>query len=69
MPTPAAASSPREPAAEQAPPPLEPSKAEEAKALVGVPEEAKTLRCQECGSMNYPTEWYCERCGAELTVV
>ena len=27
----------------------------------------KTLRCAECGSMNYPTEWYCERCGAELT--
>jgi TolA-binding protein len=27
---------------------------------------AKTLKCAECGSMNYPTEWYCERCGAEL---
>ncbi len=27
---------------------------------------AKTLKCSECGSMNYPTEWYCERCGAEL---
>ena len=26
----------------------------------------KTLKCSECGSMNYPTEWYCERCGAEL---
>jgi hypothetical protein len=26
----------------------------------------KTLRCGECGSLNYPTEWYCERCGAEL---
>ena len=26
----------------------------------------KTLKCAECGSMNYPTEWYCERCGAEL---
>jgi len=30
-------------------------------------EHVKTLRCAECGSMNYPTEWYCERCGAELT--
>jgi hypothetical protein len=29
-------------------------------------EAAKTLRCAECGAMNYPTEWYCERCGAEL---
>ena len=30
-------------------------------------EDVKTLRCAECGAMNYPTEWYCERCGAELT--
>ena len=29
-------------------------------------EGAKTLKCAECGTMNYPTEWYCERCGAEL---
>ena len=29
-------------------------------------ESAKTLKCAECGAMNYPTEWYCERCGAEL---
>lgn len=29
-------------------------------------EQARTLKCAECGSMNFPTEWYCERCGAEL---
>ena len=29
-------------------------------------EAAKTLKCGECGAMNYATEWYCERCGAEL---
>jgi hypothetical protein len=29
----------------------------------------KTLRCQECGAMNYPTEWYCERCGGELAAL
>lgn len=29
-------------------------------------EQVKTLKCQECGTMNYPTEWYCERCGGEL---
>ncbi len=29
-------------------------------------EQAKTLKCSECGALNYPTEWYCERCGAEL---
>ena len=29
-------------------------------------EAAKSLKCGECGAANYPTEWYCERCGAEL---
>ena len=29
-------------------------------------EAVKTLKCQECGTMNFPTEWYCERCGGEL---
>ncbi len=32
-------------------------------------EQVKTLKCQECGTMNYPTEWYCERCGAELAAL
>jgi hypothetical protein len=30
---------------------------------------AKTLKCSECGSLNRPTEWYCERCGAELAAL
>jgi hypothetical protein len=34
-----------------------------------VSEQVKTLKCTECGSMNYPTEWYCERCGAELAAL
>lgn len=29
-------------------------------------EAVKSLKCGECGTMNYPTEWYCERCGGEL---
>lgn len=29
----------------------------------------KTLKCSECGSFNYPTEWYCERCGGELAAL
>ena len=29
-------------------------------------EQTKTLRCGDCSAMNFPTEWYCERCGAEL---
>jgi hypothetical protein len=31
------------------------------------PSDLKTLKCRECGSMNDPSEWYCERCGAELS--
>jgi hypothetical protein len=30
---------------------------------------ARTLKCAECGSLNRPTEWYCERCGAELAAL
>jgi len=29
-------------------------------------DQQKILRCTECGTMNFPTEWYCERCGGEL---
>ena len=29
-------------------------------------EGARTLKCADCGAMNFPTEWYCEKCGAEL---
>lgn len=29
----------------------------------------KTLKCTDCGAMNRPTEWYCERCGAELAAL
>lgn len=32
-------------------------------------EAIKTLKCQECGTLNYPTEWYCERCGGELAAL
>ena len=35
----------------------------------GTTETPKTLKCNECGGMNYPTEWYCERCGAELAAL
>jgi hypothetical protein len=26
----------------------------------------KTLRCNECQTLNFPSEWYCEKCGGEL---
>ena len=32
-------------------------------------ETPRTLRCPECGTMNMPTEWYCEQCGAELAAL
>ena len=35
----------------------------------GGTEPIKTLKCQECSTMNYPTEWYCERCGGELAAL
>jgi hypothetical protein len=53
---------PRESSAPSAPP----ASGGGAKAASGV---AKTLKCGECGTLNRPTEWYCERCGAELAGV
>ena len=32
-------------------------------------EQHKTLKCPECAASNYPTEWYCERCGGELATM
>ena len=46
--------------------PAAPSTPAPSKAAAGV---AKTLKCGECGTLNRPTEWYCERCGAELAGV
>lgn len=43
--------------------------AESGSAGESVTEAAKSLRCQECHAMNYPTEWYCERCGGELATL
>lgn len=56
---PAEASRPA-PAAPQASPLTRPSDSEEA---------VRTLKCKECGTMNLPTEWYCENCGAELAAL
>ncbi len=44
---------------------VDPSSAGGSRATSGG-EQQKTLRCTECGTMNLPTEWYCERCGGEL---
>ena len=57
------------PAAPAPGPKQTPSDAPSAIRTSGVVEQPKTLKCAECGAMNYASEWYCERCGAELTVV
>ena len=38
-------------------------------AMGGAAVQEKTLRCPDCGAMNYPTEWYCEKCGGELAAL
>jgi hypothetical protein len=53
-------------AAPQASRAVETAPAPAAAGKVGAPGVAKTLKCAECGTLNRPTEWYCERCGAEL---
>jgi hypothetical protein len=35
----------------------------------GMPTQEKTLKCPDCGAMNFPTEWYCEKCGGELAAL
>ena len=45
---------------------VEPSESAGANRTVSSSDQLKTLRCTECGTMNLPTEWYCERCGGEL---
>jgi len=44
-----------------APPERRPSESKD-----GEPGAKKTLVCTECGTKNLPSEWYCEKCGAEL---
>jgi len=41
--------------------------AEDGLAPVAEADAQRTLKCQECGWMNVPTEWYCEKCGGELS--
>jgi hypothetical protein len=62
----AAANSPGRRSGETARPDLP---AEAAPAQATGKNQAKTLKCGECGTLNRPTEWYCERCGAELAAL
>jgi hypothetical protein len=44
----------------------EPDEPAAAPAKPAAKDEAVALTCAECGATNRPTEWYCEKCGAEL---
>jgi hypothetical protein len=65
------------PAFEAPAPPPPPAPVEESKPASSPVQESvkdrqsgqKTLKCAECGTLNRPTEWYCERCGAELAAL
>lgn len=63
---PAATPAPTPPAAQPAVAKQTPSGGSSLLRNTGQQDVPKTLKCAECGSMNYPSEWYCERCGAEL---
>ncbi len=49
--------------------PTEATPAADAEGKSSTPTNAKTLKCGECGTLNRPTEWYCERCGAVLSAL
>ncbi len=57
--------------AQEPPPVAVDSQADDAApaARPGSTANVKTLKCGECGTLNRPTEWYCERCGAELAAL
>lgn len=62
----ASAASPTPPASQPAVGKKTPASGSSLLRNTGQQDVPKTLKCAECGSMNYPSEWYCERCGAEL---
>ena len=47
-------------------PPLSMNVPESQSVVIRPDKEGKTLKCAECGALNIPTEWYCEKCGSEL---
>jgi hypothetical protein len=62
------APAPPAPRKEKVPPPEAPENALGLRSS-DVAEQPKTLKCAECGTMNYASEWYCEKCGAELAQI
>src|SRR3989442_588876 len=54
------------PSARREAPPAPAPSLPEASDSAGDEQADLTLKCRECGTMNRPTEWYCQQCGAEL---
>lgn len=67
--TPVPGGGPKPPAARQSQVGAEGVEAVETKQDRPAHGSAKTVKCGECGAPNLPTEWYCERCGAELAAL
>jgi hypothetical protein len=49
------------------PEPAPPARESAARKPSGGTVKEKKISCGECGAQNLPTEWYCEKCGAELS--
>jgi hypothetical protein len=60
---------PNAPLSAPLPPPAEPPTSLPTPPVDEDAEDPKPLKCRDCGTMNLPTEWYCEQCGAELAAV
>jgi len=60
---------PNSPLTTPLPPPAEPPTSLPTPPVDEDAEDPKPLKCRDCGTMNLPTEWYCEQCGAELAAV
>jgi len=65
-PAPAAPEPKPEPKPERAPAPAAAAPAAAKSPVRDSDGTTKTLVCTECGTKNLPSEWYCEKCGAEL---
>lgn len=53
------------------PPPKRPKRKEDSGIIIALSEQndtAQTFPCTGCGAENPATAWYCEKCGAELTI-
>lgn len=46
---------------------VDPPAAQKIAAVAPAAAKGKSVRCRECGHDNRPSDWYCDRCGAEIS--